>query len=207
MIQGSRMTRGHRGMRSGISLVEMLIAIVLFGLISSIGYTYYKNFYDVSLAGKQTRVAAIIDQATQISNAFDLYTIKTGSEPTTIADLSAVNVKILTETPPPMTEITAAGWAISNTLDLDGSNNDVGLVYEIDAVGITLDEEREYCNILNNIAKSSWSLEAPYAAATAGSIGTNTDMYATATNNFKNMFCGGAAAGTLSFTFVKTVNP
>jgi prepilin-type N-terminal cleavage/methylation domain-containing protein len=53
MIQGSNMTRGRKGMRKGISLVEMLIAIILFGTISMISFKYAANFYDTKLASKK----------------------------------------------------------------------------------------------------------------------------------------------------------
>ncbi len=207
MIQGSNMTGSHKGMRKGISLVEMLIAIVLFGLISAIGYKYYKNFFNVGLAAKQARVSAVIDQATQISTAYDLYVIKTGQLPTSMADLSASNIGILSETPVAISEITAAGWVLSSTLQLDASAtaNDVGFVYAMDAAGLTPSDELDYCNALNNIAKSSWDLNATYTPTTVGEIGTNTDMYVT--NALTTMLCGGGGATDLSLTFVKTVNP
>lgn len=197
MIHGSKM-------RKGISLVEMLIAVVLFGVISSIGYKYYKNFYDVSLSAKQTRISAIIDQATQISNAYDLYTMKVGTAPTTMANLSANNIKILTGTPTKMDEITATGWEIKTDLELGGvtATNDIGFVYTLDAAGLSAADELEYCNILNNVASSAWNLTATYAAATAGSVGTNQDMYTT--NSLTSFHCGGADATSLVLTFVKT---
>lgn len=204
MEQGSNMILG-KGMRTGISLVEMLIAIVLFGTISSIGYTYYKNFYDVGLAAKQARVSAVIDQATQLSNAYDLYVAKTGSRPTVIADLSASNIKILSETPPTMTEISTTGWDLNTTLTLAGTNDDIAFVYKIDASTISAADELAYCNVLNNIADSNWDLNATYTGATSGSVGTNADMYGT--NQLINMLCGGATATTLSFVFPKTVTP
>ena len=54
------------GMRKGISLVEMLIAIVLFGVIGTISFIYYKNYYDTSFAAKKLRISVVIDQASQL---------------------------------------------------------------------------------------------------------------------------------------------
>ncbi len=65
------MEKSYSGMRKGLSLVEMMIAIVLFGVLSTVGYKYYKNFLYTELAAKQARVAALIDPATQLSNAYE----------------------------------------------------------------------------------------------------------------------------------------
>ncbi|MCW9067662.1 MAG: prepilin-type N-terminal cleavage/methylation domain-containing protein, partial [Sulfurimonas sp.] len=35
-------------MRKGISLMEMLVAIILLGILSSVGFTYYKNYYSTA---------------------------------------------------------------------------------------------------------------------------------------------------------------
>jgi len=195
-------------MRKGISLVEMLIAIVLFGVISSIGYKYYKNFYDVSLAAKQTRISAIIDQATQISNAYDLYVMKEGVAPTTMAKLSAANVGILTEKPTAMPELTNTGWAISTNLELGGTtaNNDIGFTYVLDGTGLSATDELEYCNILNNVAISSWNLDAAYTNANPGTVGTNKEMYDGTNATLTSFHCGGADATSLVLTFIKTYN-
>jgi prepilin-type N-terminal cleavage/methylation domain-containing protein len=203
-------------MRKGISLVEMLIAIVLFGVISAIGYGYYKNYYNVTLAAKQARMAAIIDQATQISNAYDLYEAKTGEKPITIASLSADNIRILTKVPDMFLEITTSGWKIAAdaggdaaALEIDGgatATNDIAFIYKINNAGLSPAEELEYCNILNNIADSGWNLNSPLAAATVGSVGSAEDMYATGTNNLKNMFCYNNGAD-LVLTFVKNADP
>lgn len=202
MIHGSSVTRGYKGMRKGISLVEMLIAIVLFGVVSVIGYKYYKNYYNTTLAAKQARIAAVIDQATQISNAYDLYTAKVGVAPTAIGDLSAVDVKILTVTPVKIPEISATGWAIKTDSALeDATTDDVTFSYVVDGTASAADK-LEYCNILNNFAVSTWSLD---------SVGTlivgETAMYI----SHKNMMCysrggDGTGATDLVLSFVKTVN-
>jgi prepilin-type N-terminal cleavage/methylation domain-containing protein len=208
MIHGSSVTRGYKGKRSGISLVEMLIAIVLFGVISAIGYKYYKNFYDTTLAAKKARVSAIIDQATQISNAYDIYAMQIGTVPITMASLSAVTSKILTETPAPIPEVSTTGWKIASPtaladavgLDLDGNaaGNDVAFTYSVNGPANDSDK-RDYCNILNNVEDPTWSLEALDAA-----ILQDDGMYAA---GFTRIMCYQTAANTYHFAFIKTVAP
>ena len=196
MIQGSNMP-DNKGMRKGISLVEMLVAIVLFGVIASIGYKYYKNFYDTSLAAKKARVSALVDQATQLSNAYDIYVMQTGSAPTVIANLSADTVKILTQTPPLMSEVTTVGWSIDTTTDFNGATADVSFSYPIDG-GTSVSDRRDYCNILNNIADTTWSLESLDAA-----IELAPAMY---TAGFTTFQCSKTAADTYFFKFIKEIN-
>ena len=45
MLYKRNASKNYRGMRSGISLVEMMIAVILFGVISVVGLKYYKNYY------------------------------------------------------------------------------------------------------------------------------------------------------------------
>lgn len=151
MRQGSYMAQGHKGMRKGISLVEMLVAIVLFGIISTISYTYYKNYYDTSLAAKQLRVYTIVDQAAQISNAFDLYNTKNAEDPTTLDDL--VTDRILTQIPTAQPFVTATGWTLEDNKSISAAdNNGTAFVYPIDATNLTPQDVLDYCNILNNVA-------------------------------------------------------
>lgn len=209
MIHGSSVTRGYKGMRSGISLVEMLIAIVLFGVISAIGYKYYKNFYDTTLAAKKARVAAIVDQATQISNAYDVYSMQMGTAPAAIADLSDPAVRILTATPDPILEITAVanGWELAS-VDLDssaGGANDKILRYQVTTATGTNTDKLDYCNILNNVAYPTWDLD-----TTDANIGTAATMYDgtnPSTLTFTSMMCYRTGANTYVFGFVKTVDP
>ena len=195
MIQGSNMP-DNKGMRKGISLVEMLVAIVLFGVIASIGYKYYKNFYDTSLAAKKARVSALVDQATQLSNAYDIYVMQTGSAPTVIANLSADTVKILTQTPPLMSEVTTVGWSIDTTTVFNGVTADVSFSYPIDVGSVS--DRRDYCNILNNIADTTWSLESLDAAILSAA-----DMF---TAGFTTFQCSKTAADTYFFKFIKEIN-
>ena len=178
------MIQGNKVMRKGISLVEMLTAIILFGLISVISYNYYKNYYDTTFAGKQTRVYAIIDQATQISNAYDLYSSKMGSVPTTIQDI--VNQRILTKIPDSQIEITNNGWDLNATLDTNGtggSDNGIGFTYILDNVNLTAQDQVSYCEILNNAAKNTYDLN---KTATTDFNATVFDAYADVNNT---MFC------------------
>jgi prepilin-type N-terminal cleavage/methylation domain-containing protein len=205
MVHGSSVNRGFKGMRKGISLVEMLIAIVLFGVVSAIGYTYYKNYYNTSLAAKQARIAAIVDQATQISNAYDLYTAKVGVVPTAIGNLSASGVKILTATPTKIPEISATGWAIKTDAALnDATTNDVVFTYVVDGSAANADK-LEYCNSLNNFAQSGWPLD-----EVDGDVGTSITMYDGTNANllaFTSIMCYRTAANTYVLSFVKTVTP
>ncbi len=156
MIHGSNMTRGHKGMRKGISLVEMLVAIVLFGIIGTISYTYYKNYYDTSYAAKQLRIYTIVDQAAQLGNAFDLYNTKNGVDPTTVDQL--VTDKILTQVPVAQPFVTATGWTLDeNVTVVTGDTTGVVFTYLVDGTGSNSDK-LDYCNILNNVADKDSNL-------------------------------------------------
>ncbi len=156
--KGYNMTRGNKGMRKGISLVEMLVAIVLFGIIGTISYTYYKNYYDTSFAAKQLRVYTIVDQAAQLSNAFDLYNTKNGADAVSINDF--VTDKILTQVPAAQPFITATGWTLEhNQTVVTGDNTGVVFQYNIDANASSNTDKLDYCNILNNVADKAWTLD------------------------------------------------
>jgi len=205
-------TRNHRNMRNGISIVEMMVAVFLFGVISTIGYKYTKNFYDVSLTSKQALVSSVIEQATQLSNAYDLYEIKIGAAPTDDENLTDSNIKILREIPPKVLEITNSGWDIVENLDLDGSGNDVAFIYPIDASTLNTTEKKlEYCNILNNIANSQWDYNSTVADdvsnASDEEIGDEGEMYTNGTYNFQSIMCYAVDADNFKFAFIKKVNP
>ena len=202
--------RNYRGMRSGLSIVEMMVAVILFGVISTIGYKYSKNFYDVNLASKQALVAAVVDQATQLSNAYDIYETKIGSAPTDVADLSAANVRILKETPPPIAAI-SDNWVLKTNLEIDGDGNadDIAFTYPVNQPA-TDAEKQEYCNVLNNIANSAWDYNSPYNAvddANTEEINSAEGMYAKVNGlDFKKVMCYGTDASTMVFAFVQKVN-
>lgn len=158
MIQGSNMTMSHKGMRKGISLVEMLVAIVLFGIIGTISYTYYKNYYDTSFAAKQLRIYTIVDQAAQLSNAFDLYNTKNGQDIDTIDDL--VSDRILTQVPVNQGAVSDAGWRYEENLTISGTDaTGVAFLYDINSTTAANQDKLDYCNILNEVADATWDLD------------------------------------------------
>ena len=170
MIHTEKMTQGHNGMRKGISLVEMLVAIVLFGIIGTIGYTYYKNYYNTSFAGKQVRIYTLVEQA---SNAYDLYLAKHGNVPTDINAM--VQDKILTEIPAAMPGLTTVGWKLEDNISTSTSsdNNDTSAFTYIMDANLTNQTKLDYCNILNNVAWSDWELN-----NTDDEINGSSDFYA-----------------------------
>jgi prepilin-type N-terminal cleavage/methylation domain-containing protein len=162
------------GMRNGISLVEMMIAIILFGVISVIGFQYYKNFMNTDLSAKKARVASLMDQARQLSNAYDVYQVQVGTAPTAITDLNASNVMIITEIPPAMTEVGAAQWTLDTTTDYTNTgNNDIAFVYAIDNVAASADNE-EYCALFNNMIDPTISIDVSHG----DTFDTSDDAYA-----------------------------
>ena len=202
--------RNYRGMRKGLSIVEMMVAVILFGVISTIGYKYSKNFYNVSLASKQALIAAVIDQATQLSNAYDIYQIKLGIAADTVGKLSGPTVKILTKTPEKILAITADGWELTKiNVDGDGgaTDNDTVFSYKISSSTASNLDKLTFCNVLNNIEYSDYSLD-----TALGDIGTADTMYdgsATAANNheFKELMCYKDSNDNLFLTFVKELDP
>jgi prepilin-type N-terminal cleavage/methylation domain-containing protein len=176
MKQGSNMTVSHRGMRKGISLMEMMVAVILLGILSSVGYNYYKNYFDTSLAAKQIKVAVIIEQGSQLKNALELYRTKFGVDvnSTDTSDYQStdnglgllVAQRIITEIPAKIPDISGTGWA--NTAPTDGVDwnstlitaqngttaNDQVITYKLDSADSTANDRVQYCNALNNIASN-----------------------------------------------------
>ena len=206
MRQGSKMVRPHNGMRNGISLVEMLIAIVLFGLITVIGYNYYKNYYDTTFAAKQARIYAIIDQATQLSNALDVYSIKMGYLP---KDIKAMVVeRILLQKPDSQPSVTktdgnasnfAQGWQLDNNVTLLTGKEGVVFTMSVDSNLSTTQDKMDYCNILNNTANSDNNLSVTNAQMTL-----KTSMALGYAEYNATMFCYKQGADTnITMVFVK----
>ena len=172
-------------------------------------FKYYKNFYDISTASKQALVSAVIDQATQLSNAYDIYITKTGVAPNTIGDLSAPSVKILTKTPDDILVITDAadGWKLAK-IDVDGSvggANDTVFQYKVTSAISSAVDKLAFCNVLNNVDDSSYSLDTAKA-----DIGTAATMYdgtavAAAGHEFKELMCYNDGTD-LVFAFVKKID-
>lgn len=198
------MAQNYSGMRKGISLVEMMIAVILFGVISVVGFKYYKNYYNTDLAAKKARVAALMDQATQLSNAYDVYTAQFGTAPTTIANLTANNAKILTAIPTPITEIGVAGWVLDAATDYTGAvapgtvATDIAFTYTIDNPGAGKVDNEEYCALFNNMINPALSVN----VTDTQTFGTNTAQYAA----LGNAYCSGTVANALTIVVIKQAN-
>jgi len=197
MIQGRNMEGTYTGMRKGISLVEMMIAIILFGVISIIGFKYSSNFYDTKLASKKALVASLVEQGTQLSNAYDIYSIQFGVAPTDETNLTQANVQILSAIPTTITEIGTIGWNLNLAIDADNDTVADDYVFEFDVAGTTADSS-EYCAVLNNIVTTSVDL--------------NTTLFPLATYNSTTSgtaFCYGSGVGGAApykMVFVKEIN-
>ena len=183
MIQGSNMTRSHKGMRKGMSLLELLTAIVLLGILSGVGFKYYKIFYDTSFAAKQAKMYIMIEQGQQLLGAHSLFDTKNGISPINIE--SMVIDKQLKEVPPAIPEISNSGWklwtyqstdlyATGNGADANislnttenaatGSNggidNDIAFILPLDGNGTSDADKLDYCNIINNTGQRTWRLD------------------------------------------------
>jgi prepilin-type N-terminal cleavage/methylation domain-containing protein len=99
----------YTGMRKGISLVEMTIAIVLFAALAAIGLKYTKVYLNTDLQAKKARVAAATDQASQLVQAYQIYKTEMGVEPTSINDFNGSS-SILTTWPTKIKEMSTTGW-------------------------------------------------------------------------------------------------
>lgn len=189
-------------MRRGLSLVEMMIAIILFGVLSIVGFKYYKNFMNTTLSGQKARVSALINQAQQLSDAYDIYHAQFGVTPTSEENLTAGNALILEKLPDGIKEIagtTAASWDLNTSIDLDGgatSNNDIAFTYPINT-GVTADD-LQYCNIVNNFANPSLDLNASSVETSASA------EYGTGLHSF---FCYDSSGDGTQIVFVKFINP
>lgn len=173
MIQGSNMKISHNGMRKGISLMEMLVAIILLGILSSVGFTYYKNYYSTALAAKQIKVAVLLDQASQLKNGLELYRVKVGVDANTtdLADLAnsglglLVSQRILTSAPAKIPDLSDLGWIVETGVQSIGSTfittqgGTIGgleqiLTYDVNGTATGQQDRLDYCNSLNNIASN-----------------------------------------------------
>jgi len=205
MIQGRNMTE-VKGMRKGISLVEMLIAIVLFGVIATTSYIYYKNYYDTAFAAKKLAISVIVDQASQLSNAFDMYSVQTGLAPTSIQQM--VDARLITQAPVVQAAITdpTLGWVLNNAIDVDssaGGANDTVFQMDLDGTASAADQ-LDYCNILTNQADSAWSI-LPGTSTIATVLATDA-IYTLAAGETQSFHCAQNAAGTLTLVFVKLID-
>ena len=204
MVHGSSVNRGFKGMRKGISLVEMLVAIMLFGVLAAMSFKYVKTFYDTDVATKQARIGALIEQGTQLTNAYDLYTMKYGAAPATLAILSDPAVKILTQTPTTIEEIGTAGtgWQYSQVANLTSGGlgavaGGTDVVYYFDLA--STNDDAEYCAVVNNMADGTTSLVATSATTFVSTTYFKTGSYA----NFHCVGTGALGAAPYRIFFIK----
>ena len=147
------MTQSYTGMTKGISLVEMIIAIILFAALATIGLKYTKNYINTDLQAMKARVAAAMEQGTQLTQAYKLYTTQYGA-PTTINDFNATATPVLTGLPAAITEMSLLGWDLNITTGV-GSGN--GFHMKLDG-NTTATQSTQYCAIWNHEFNSSVEL-------------------------------------------------
>jgi prepilin-type N-terminal cleavage/methylation domain-containing protein len=174
----------NTGMRKGISLVEMIIAIVLFAALAAIGLKYAKSYLNTDMQAKKARVAAATDQANQLLQAYVVYKTETGMEPTSINDLNGSSM-ILTAIPTRITEMSTRGWELNTSAD-----GHVAFQLVIDLNGTTsgTKSDEEYCALFNREFNTSTPLNVT-DATTFGTVDFNTSKTA-----FGNYFCMQLAA-------------
>jgi prepilin-type N-terminal cleavage/methylation domain-containing protein len=146
----------YTGMRKGISLVEMIIAIVLFAALAAIGLKYAKSYLNTDLQAKKARVAAATDQANQLLQAYVVYKTETGLEPTSINDLNGSSM-ILTAIPTRITEMSTTGWRFQSDYNASGKP---AFYLQIDLNGTTAGtkSDEEYCALFNREFNTSFEL-------------------------------------------------
>lgn len=169
----------YTGKRKGISLVEMTIAVILFGLLSTIALLYYKSLFNTDLTAKKARVAALMNQAYQLSGAYDIFVAQEGRAPS-VADLSefnATNVLILRSLPRDIREMTTTGWELNTSITAGGRP---GYLFPIDLNGTggydLLADDDLYCAIFNHEINRSVELNVTNNTD-FGSIATNAALY------------------------------
>lgn len=166
----------YNGKRKGISLVEMTIAVILFGVLSTIGMLYYKSLFNIDLTAKKARVAALMDQAHQLSGAYDVYTAQFGVAPTAtdLSDLNSTNSMILTELPIRIREMSTSGWELNVSTGIIGTS-DKALQFTIDLNGTVSPrtDDELYCAIFNHEINTS----ASYVVTPGQNFGTAQQQY------------------------------
>ena len=182
----------YREMRKGISLVEMIIAIILFAALATIGLKYTKNFINTDLQAMKARVAAATDQATQLTQAYTIYKTETGLEPTSMNDFNSTINKIMTNIPGIITEMSLGGWELNTSTATGGSN--MSFQMQLDLNGTTTGtSDEQYCALWNREFNTSTELN-----VTAGQVfGTTGDVNTSRTTlvGTAQSFCYSRAAG------------
>jgi prepilin-type N-terminal cleavage/methylation domain-containing protein len=179
------MSHLYNGNRKGISLVEMMITIILFAALATITLKYTKNFFDTGLASQKTRIAALMEQATQLSGAYDVFVAQEGHAPVLLTDLNETNVSIFTKLPPIMTELSTKEWELNTTT---GFGSGKAIQFTLDG-NTSADDDNQYCAIFNHEFNKSIELNATNSSYTPG---TAAGFY---TNGFRQFCFGNGAAG------------
>lgn len=154
----------YNGKRKGISLVEMTIAVILFAVLSTIALMYYRSLFNIDLTAKKARVAALMDQAYQLSGAYDIFVAQEGIAPSDVnlTEFNATNVLILRSLPRDILEMTTTGWEL-NTSITAATGGRPGFMFPIDLNGTsytTLADDDLYCAIFNHEMNRSVELNA-----------------------------------------------
>jgi prepilin-type N-terminal cleavage/methylation domain-containing protein len=147
------MTQNYTQMRKGISLVEMMIAIILFAALATVGLKYTKNYINTDLQAMKARVAAAMDQGSQLTQAYKLYTTQYGT-PTAIGDLNATATPVLTSLPATITEMSALGWDLNTST---GVGSGYAFTMKLDG-NTTQTQPAQYCQIWNHEFNASVEL-------------------------------------------------
>lgn len=157
------MLKSYSGTRRGISLVEMMIAVILFGVIAIVGFKYSTNYLDTSLTGKKARVSALVEQATQLSNAYDIYSAQMGVAPESESNLTEPNVGILTSLPTTITEMGSIGWKLTENAELTATGQGAitggnTVAFYFDLTQTTTKDAHQYCAIMDNMIDKTTEL-------------------------------------------------
>jgi len=140
-------------MRKGISLVEMMIGIILFAALSTIGLKYFKNYINTDLQASKARSAAAMEQGAQLMSAYKLFTTQYG-QLSAITELNATATKVMTAIPAIITEMSTTGWTYST--DINGTGKK-GFSMPLDA-NTSLTSDEQYCAIWNKEFNTSVEL-------------------------------------------------
>jgi hypothetical protein len=137
----------------------MTIAVILFGVLSTIAMLYYKSLFNIDLTAKKARIAALMDQAYQLSGAYDVFVAQQGVSPslTDLSEFNASNILILRSLPRDIREMTTTGWE----LNLSAVGGRPAFKFPIDLNGTnyqTLKDDDLYCAIFNHELNSSIEL-------------------------------------------------
>jgi len=187
------MKQAYTGMRKGISLVEMIIAIILFATLATIGLKYTKNFLNTDLQAMKARTAAATEQANQLTQAYTIYKTETGMDPTVMGDFNATINQIMTSTPGIITEMSLLGWEINTSTGTGGRN--IGFQMKLDLNGTTspTTADEQYCALWNKEFNTSTELN----VTNAQDFGTVGDANASRASlvGASQAFCYSRAAG------------